>query len=115
MIPPKPLDDFRAALLNDKKVLKDLDGDEPDDLTDLVHNNASEVDSIQALGRDEDVFEIVINRYGPVFYISANEFDNTGYFASLKEALEYSEQEFEPYLSALAEVDNGEDEEDEEE
>jgi len=113
MIPPKPLDDFRDALLNEKEVIKDLDGDEPDDLTDLVHNNASVVDSIQALG--EDVFEIVINRYGPVFYISANEFDDIGYFASLKEALEYAEQEFEPYISALAEVENGEDEEDEEE
>ena len=57
-----------------------------------------------------DTFWININRSGPLFWIQAVEFDDECYFDSEKDAIEYAENNFESFITALAErrAGNGE-------
>jgi len=87
-----------------------------DELWDLIEDHKqdfsrSPVDVIEGAAPDYDVFEIEIWSTGQVFWIRANEFDDIGYFPSLKEARGYAENFFESYITDLAERDNEEEKE----
>ncbi len=127
MSAPAHLNEFASALEKDPSVIKaisKLDGVtfaeflESGKLEDLVKNDSVTVSSIEASGGYEDFFNIEIQSFGPVFWIWASDFDDIGYFATLKEAEEYAREEYETYIQTLEEMneeDDWEDEEDEEE
>jgi hypothetical protein len=50
-----------------------------------------------------DTFWININRSGPLYWIRAVEFDDECYFDSEKDAIEYAEDNFGSFITALAE------------
>jgi hypothetical protein len=56
-----------------------------------------------AAAPDNDVFYIQVARIGPVFFITACEFDDIGYFASKAEADEYARDYFSSWIRALEE------------
>jgi hypothetical protein len=133
MIEPQPLQSFTNILLKSKAIkklvtehygaearqrMKQFRVGEIDDLVELIEINKlqlaeSPVETLQGAAPDNDVFHIELCAVGPVFYIRANEFDDIGYFSSLKKARIYAESEFEGFISELAE--RGQDEEDSEE
>ena len=84
------------------------------ELEDLVKNQSIEVDSIEAAGGYEHYFNIVIQSFGPVFWIQAPEFDDIGYFGSEIEALEHAREEYATYIETLEEIQNESDEDEEE-
>ena len=84
------------------------------ELEDLVKNQSIEVDSIEAAGGYEHYFNIVIQSFGPVFWIHAPEFDDIGYFGSEIEALEHAREEYATYIETLEEIQNESDEDEEE-
>lgn len=120
---PKPLKEFVAVLLKSKAVkeliavhygseakerMEQFKAGEIDDLLDLIEENKFEMsgspeDTIDGAAPDDDVFSIELWAVGPVYCIRANEFDDIGYFSSLKEARVYAEDEFEGFISELAE------------
>jgi hypothetical protein len=68
------------------------------------------VGSFEGAGPDDDTFDIEIKRIGPVFFVTANEFDDLQFFGSEAEAEEYAQDYFAPYVEALAERDDEEEE-----
>jgi len=68
--------------------------------------------SIEGLGSDEEPFDIEICQIGPLYYIRSNEFDDTEWFGSKEEAIDYAKEEFAPYIEALEEYWENLDDED---
>jgi hypothetical protein len=52
-----------------------------------------------------------IRRIGPLYFVTANEFDSLKYFGSLKEAESYAREEFSGYIEALNDRDCEDDDE----
>ena len=84
-------------------------------LEDLVKYHSIEVDTIEAAGGYEHYFNIVIQSFGPVFWIQASEFDDIGYFGSENEAAEHAREEYATYIETLEELQSETYEDDEEE
>ena len=123
MTEPKPLQEFKDLLLKSKKIkklvtehygptakerMKQFQGGNIGDLVDLIEENKQELsgapkETIDGAAPDDDVFEIELLAAGPVYWIRANEFDDIGYFPSLKDARSHAEIEFESFISELAE------------
>jgi len=118
MSAPKDLSQFKDLLLQSEEihslVLKHSDkgaeqlesflrGETLNDLYEIIeeesHERAAEpVSFIEGAAPDNDVFHINIHKLGPVFFITANEFDDIGYFASKREAEDYASMEFDGYI-----------------
>lgn len=81
-----------------------------DEIEDLIGNNSEPVRDIAARG-GMDEFSIQIIRYGPVYWISAPEFDDIGYFGSLRKAVACAQVEYDVYIERVHE---GEDDEEDE-
>ena len=113
MTDPKPLREFKDLLLKSKAIKKLVTehygaaakermkqfqaGDAGDivDLLQLIEERKEELSTspeatIDAAAPDDDVFQILIWSAGPVYWITANEFDDIGYFSSLKDAKSYA-------------------------
>jgi hypothetical protein len=57
------------------------------------------VESLTGKG-DFDEFSINIHEFHGIFWISANEFDDDGYFTSIDEAISFAEQRYEPFITS---------------
>jgi hypothetical protein len=126
MTEPKPLHEYKDLLLKStvikqlvaehygptaKEQMKEFAAGNMEDLLELIEEKKQELSAspkaiIEAAAPDDDVFEIRIWAAGPVCWIEANEFDDIGYFSSLKEAEDYVSFAFEGPISALAERDD---------
>lgn len=113
---PKPLEDFLDELYKDKRTRQTITGeiisrlnDNPgswkrivrllvSEIEELVEDEAVEVKSITARGAWEDPFRIEIKRFGPVRFVSANEFDDIGYFDSTEKARQFARLRFAEFL-----------------
>ena len=118
-----PLSQFKDALLNSKAVLrlikqtyrKETDAmltqfrsGAIDELLELVEEERCAGGTrpratIEGAGPDDDTFSIEVYGFGPVFWISAAEFDDIGYFGSVEEARDYATFEYDAYITELAE------------
>jgi hypothetical protein len=56
------------------------------------------VESLTGKG-DFDEFSINIHEFHGIFWISANEFDDDGYFTSIDEAISFVEERYEPFIT----------------
>jgi len=133
MTTPRPLQEFKDLLLKSKAIknlvaehygptakarMKQFQEGNIDDLLDLIEENKQELsgspeETIEGAAPDNDVFEIELWAAGPVFWIRANEFDDIGYFSSLKDARTHAQREFEDFISELAEREDDAEEDDE--
>jgi len=123
MSSPKDISEFKDAILASdeihalvQKALRE-DADEKwaafqgmgslNELYDVISDNRADygdvVIELEGAGPDSDTFPIQIWRIGPLFFITANEFDPLEYFGSLKEAETYARSYFGPYIDALTE------------
>ena len=123
MIRPKNLFELKDLLLRSEEihslVLKRsgkgaeqwesfLKGENLDDLFEIVEEESHEITEepvsfIEGAAPDNDIFHINIHKLGPLFFITANEFDDIGYFESEEEAESYASLEFDGYIQALNE------------
>lgn len=90
-------------------------GESLDDLYDLVSEAkwskiCEDAGGFEGAAPDNDTFSINISRIGPVFFVSACEFEDIKYFGSAAEADEYARDFFSSWVEELAER-NAEDEE----
>ena len=92
---------IRKALGNEELSADDLANCD-DVLADLVSNESESVNTIIGLG-GYDKFEINVMKFGDVYWISAAEFDDIGYFGSEKDAEVVAESNYEPFISAATE------------
>jgi len=80
-------------------------GENLDDLYELISDNATEygeeLDELEGAGPEDDVFPITVWKIGPLYLITATEFEPLKYFGSLKEALDYAGNYFSGYIDAL--------------
>jgi hypothetical protein len=74
-----------------------------DIIHDLIRNSSIGVHSIEALGAYDDTFSVNVMQFGNVFWISAMEFDDIGYFDDLEQAKSAAEANYEPFITALSE------------
>lgn len=98
-----------AKLTNEEE----LEGDELgalDTITDLVLSEGEAQETIGCWG-GEGEFPLNIIRFGPVFWIQAPEFDDIGFFDSLKEAIEVAESEFADFIAEYLEHEEEDDDE----
>ncbi|MPM96819.1 hypothetical protein SDC9_143984 [bioreactor metagenome] len=70
---------------------------------DSLMNDAEFVETLYGAGPYYDEFPISICKYGPLYYISALEFDLMGTYDSLEEAVSSAESEFYDYINRLKE------------
>jgi hypothetical protein len=117
MTKPIEIDQFLGALAENPRVKEELAESKSSnfqeffdsgELEDLIKNESSYTDTIQASGGPDLEFDIEIQSFGPVFWIQANEFDDIGYFATEKEAHEYALEEYAPYIGEPEEFDEDE-------
>lgn len=129
MINPKDILEFKDAILASEEiqalVQKELGKDAGgkwaafqrgvslEDLYELISDNGTcygeIVGELEGAAPDNDTFAIDIWRVGPLFFVTANEFDTLKYFGSLKEAEDYAAEYFCGYIEALAEREQEED------
>ena len=120
---PKEISEFKEAILASEEihdlVKKELGeqayekwavfqrGENLDDLYELISNNATEygeeLDELEGAGPEDDVFPITVWKIGPLYLITAPEFEPLKYFGSSKEALDYAGNYFSGYIDALIE------------
>jgi hypothetical protein len=126
---PKEISEFKEAILASEEihdlVKKELGkqadekwaafqrGENLDDLYELIIDNGTcfgeEVGGFEGAAPDNDVFPITIWRIGPLFFVTANEFDPLKYFESLKEAEDYAGDYFSSFIEELNSRDQEED------
>jgi len=126
---PKDISEFKDAILASEEiralVKKELGeyadekwaafqrGENLDDLYDLISDNGTcygeEVGGFEGAAPDNDTFPITIWRIGPLFFVTANEFDDLKYFGSLKDADDYAGDYFCSYVEELNEREQDED------
>ncbi|MCS5488909.1 hypothetical protein [Algoriphagus limi] len=82
-----------------------IEGNWYDLISDFIHNEAKEVETILGEGSYGE-FPISVLNYGPVFWIEAQEFDSIGYFRSKDDAVSCAEWEYMEYLEGDNEEDN---------
>jgi hypothetical protein len=129
MSAPKDIAEFKDAILDSedihalvqKELGKDADqkwaafqrGESLDDLYELITDNETchgdVVGELEGAAPENDTFAIQIWRIGPLFFVTANEFDPLKYFGSLKEAEDYAGEYFSGYIDALAQREQEED------
>jgi hypothetical protein len=129
MASPKDISDFQESILASEEihafVQKELGkqadekwaafqrGENLDDLYELISDNGScfgeEVGGFDGAAPDNDVFQITIWRVGPLFFVTANEFDDLKYFGSLKDADDYAGDYFSSFIEELKEREQEED------
>lgn len=113
---PRPLEDFIDALHKDKRVRQQVTEEiiarlnrNPEswkrivrqltsEIEELVCNEAIDVKSVTARGAWEDPFRIQIRRFGPVRFVSTNEFDDIGFFDSTDKARVFARLRYSEYL-----------------
>ena len=113
---PRPLEEFVDALHQDKRVRQQITEEiiarlkrNPEswkrivrqlvsEIEELVEDEAVDVKSITARGAWEDPFKVQIRRFGPVRFVSANEFDDIGYFDSTEKARLFARLRYSEYL-----------------
>jgi hypothetical protein len=112
---PKPFATFVDDLYRNRKTRKQITAEiqkmlkNPQDwkrivaalerqLEDLIVNESVEVKTVTARGSYEDPFQIRINRFGPLRFVSANEFDDVGYFDSTDKARRWARWQYSMYL-----------------
>jgi hypothetical protein len=110
MTKPKPLDEFMEALLASKEIqdfikleygkqanakLAEFRSGDTSELRDLIEDNKQRIgDSpTRSLTASGPTF-LEIWQLGPLFWVRAKEFDDTGYFESLEAALDYVREQF---------------------
>jgi hypothetical protein len=118
---PKDISEFKDAILASeeihalvqKELGKEADekwaafqrGENLDDLYDLISDNGTcfgeEVGDFEGAAPDNDTFPITIWRVGPLFFVTAPEFDDLKYFGSLKEADDYAGYYFSTFIDEL--------------
>jgi hypothetical protein len=128
MSEPRDISEFKDAILVSeeihnlvkKELGKEADqkwaafqrGEKLDDLYELISDNGTcfgeEVGGFKGAAPNNDVFQITIWRIGPLFLVTANEFDDLKYFGSLKEADDYAGDYFCSYVDELNERDQDE-------
>jgi hypothetical protein len=126
---PKDISEFKEAILASEEihvfVQKELGkvadekwaafqrGENLDDLYDLISDHGTcfgeEVGGFEGAAPDNDVFPITIWRIGPLFFVTANEFDDLKFFGSLKDAEHYAGDYFSSYVEELKEREQEED------
>jgi hypothetical protein len=75
-----------------------------DTIHDLIQNNSVVADSLAGWSSAyDDTFAINIMQFGSVFWIEAMEFDDIGYFDTLKDAKEAAEANYEPFITEASE------------
>jgi hypothetical protein len=75
-----------------------------DVIHDLVHNNSIAADSLYGWSSSiNDTFAINIMQFETVFWISAMECDDIGYFDTLQDAKESAEANYEPLITEASE------------
>ena len=129
MSDPRAISEFKEAILVSEEIhdlVKKKLGNQADekwaafqrgenlnDLYELISDNGScfgeEVGGFDGAAPDNDVFQITIWRVGPLFFVTANEFDPLKYFGSLKEADDYAGDFFCSYVDELNEREQEED------
>lgn len=113
---PRPLEEFVDALHKDKQVRQQITEEiiarlnqNPEswkrivkklasEIEELVYDEAVDVKSITARGAWEDPFKVQIRRFGPVRFVSTNEFDDIGYFDSTEKARVFARLRYSAYL-----------------
>lgn len=70
---------------------------------DLIDNEADDVGSITALGAYDEPFDISIMKSGPIYFVSAIENDDIGYFSDLEAARDCAKGNYEPFITAYKE------------
>jgi hypothetical protein len=127
MTEPHPAEEFLELLLQSEEVASAcraelgekasdaIDRARKGDATDFLEwfedwrsNNPEEETAIEGAAPDDDVFNICINRTGPLFWIQANEFEDICYFGSRADAVSYAEMEFSAFIDALNEREDDE-------
>lgn len=128
MTEPQPSEHFLDLLLQSEEVVaacKAALGERSDDViaraargdtTDFIEwfeewrlNDWGEpVEQLEGAAPDNDTFSINIYKSGPLYWIKANEFDAICYFDSADDALAHSADEFEGFISELADREVGE-------
>ena len=125
MTKPKDISEFKDSILASEEILalvkkelgKDADekwaafqrGETLDDLYDLIADcDGEEVTEFRGAAPDNDTFPITVLRVGPVFFVTANEFDTLKYFGTAKEADDYAWDYFSSYIDTLNERDEEE-------
>jgi len=69
-----------------------------DYIYDNLDANLKIVKTINGKG-SHDAFNINIHEFHGVFWVSAPEFDDQGYFSKLDDAITFAEHRYEPYIS----------------
>ena len=123
MTDPRPLTEFREALLASppiRQLIAEHCGEDADELIaqirngdlgefeDLFEDNKIDLagepaEALEGAAPYDNTFPIVIWKVGPVFWVSASEFDDSGYFGSLREASSWAGFEYGGFILALAE------------
>jgi hypothetical protein len=118
---PKDISEFKDAILASEEIRalvqdelgKEADekwaafqrGENLDDLYDLISDNGTcfgeEVGGFEGAAPDNDTFPITIWMVGPLFFVTANEFDDLKYFGSLKDAEDYAGDYFSSFIGEL--------------
>jgi len=118
---PKAISEFKDAILASEEIHdlvkrelgKQADekwaafqrGKDLDDLYDLISDNGTcfgeEVGGFEGAAPDNDTFPITIWRVGPLFFVTAPEFDDLKYFGGLKEADDYAGYYFSSFIDEL--------------
>jgi hypothetical protein len=127
MKPPRDITDFKDAILSSKEihelVKKEFEeeadekwaafqrGEDLDDLYITISDNQTcgceSVGGFKGAAPYNDTFSIDIWRIGPLFFVTALEFDDLAYFESLEEAEKCALSEFSSFIDALNERKNG--------
>jgi hypothetical protein len=80
-------------------------GENLDDLYELISDNGTcageVVGELEGAAPDNDTFPITIWGIGPLFFVTANEFDDLKYFGSLKDAEDYAGDYFSSFIEEL--------------
>lgn len=80
-----------------KGLFQEVNFDFEDIVTEVIENNYEMVAELTGVGSYGE-FSIVVNGYGPLFWIHANDFDPIAYFETCEDAVMYAEIEFGAYL-----------------
>lgn len=72
-----------------------------DCLLDLLINESEDVGELYGAGPYNDVFPITIMKFGPIYWVSAPEFDDMGTFDSYDEAYASAESRYDAYIYEL--------------
>lgn len=123
MTHPRPAEEFLGLLLKSEEVLSACNAENgkksahliaqaaKGDSTDFLEwfegwrmeGHEELVFAIEGAAYHNETFWININRSGPLYWIRAVEFDDTCYFDSETDAIEYANVEFDSFITALAE------------